>query len=267
MRKPWDVSWPELLADRRINAINRRGKWILFSLDDSSFLVVHLGMTGQLTVVAADLPRPDHLHVVFTLEDGQELRFRDTRRFGSVTRIANQTDLDLLFTENGLGPEPFDLDPAAWRASLASTQQAIKATLLDQTVVAGVGNIYADEILFQARIHPKRPSCTLTSAEADELRKAIPEVLNQAINSRGSTIRDYIGGSGLRGGFQDQFRVYGRTGEPCPRCQTPIATLRIAGRTSHYCPRCQPARKEPASKGRKKIRPAGRGRKANNPDR
>jgi formamidopyrimidine-DNA glycosylase len=112
--------------------------------------------------------------------------------------------------------------------------------LLDQGVVAGVGNIYADESLFRARLHPARRGSDLGRAEADRLRKAVVAVLSDAIEKRGSTIRDYVGGSGLRGGYQDEFRVYGRKGEPCPRCGTPIELLRLAGRASHFCPTCQP---------------------------
>jgi formamidopyrimidine-DNA glycosylase len=113
--------------------------------------------------------------------------------------------------------------------------------LLDQGVVAGVGNIYADESLFRARLHPARPACDLDAAAADRLRRAVAAVLCRAIDRRGSSIRDYVGGSGLRGGFQEEFQVYGRTGEPCPRCGTPIACTRLAGRSSHFCPRCQKA--------------------------
>jgi formamidopyrimidine-DNA glycosylase len=242
LRRPWDSSWPALLAGRRIDSINRRGKWIVMHLDDASFLVFHLGMTGQLTAVEASAELPDHLHLLFTLEESsQQLRFRDTRRFGSATRFANLNDLEALFTENGLGPEPFDLDPRAWRATLAGTTRAIKSVLLDQTVVAGVGNIYADEALFVARLHPSRRACDLTRTEGERLRKAIDEVLTAAIDKRGSTIRDYVGGSGLAGGYQDEFRAYNRKGEPCSRCATLIAGLRLGGRSAHYCPKCQKA--------------------------
>jgi formamidopyrimidine-DNA glycosylase len=240
MRRPWLSVWRDQLAGRRIDAVNRRGKWIVIHLDDGSFLVVHLGMTGQLTVVDGNTPRPDHLHLVFDLDaGGQQMRFRDIRRFGSATRFADRVALEALFIENGLGPEPFDIDAKAWRASLAGTTRAIKAVLLDQSVVAGVGNIYADEALFVARLHPTRRACDLTPAEAERLRKAVEKVLRTAIEKRGSTIRDYVGGSGLAGGYQDEFRAYGRTGEPCPRCATPIVSIRLLGRSAHYCPRCQ----------------------------
>jgi formamidopyrimidine-DNA glycosylase len=171
----------------------------------------------------------------------QQLRFRDIRRFGSGTRFANETELQGLFIENGLGPEPFDLDSKAWRTSLAGTTRAIKVVLLDQGVVAGVGNIYADEALFVARLHPSRRACDLTRAEAERLRLAIAKVLTTAIDKRGASIRNYVGGSGLQGGYQEEFVAYGRKGEPCSRCGTALAVLRLGGRSAHYCPSCQPS--------------------------
>jgi formamidopyrimidine-DNA glycosylase len=240
LRRPWDPAWEAQLLGQVVSAIDRRGKWIDISLQGERTLLVHLGMTGQLTVVAATEPLLDHTHVIFDLDNGQQLRFRDVRRFGSMTFHPTHAARDGVFTEAGLGPEPFDLQPAAWRQSLQATARPIKAVLLDQGVVAGVGNIYADEALFRARLHPGRIANQLTRAEAERLRKSIASVLREAIEHRGSSIRDYIGGSGLRGGYQEEFRAYGRTGEPCPRCGTPIASLRLAGRSSHYCPTCQP---------------------------
>jgi formamidopyrimidine-DNA glycosylase len=239
LRLPWQPEWPARLAGQRIQAVRRRGKWIVFDLDSGLELVMHLGMTGQLTAGAADAPRADHTHLIFDLGDRQ-MRFRDPRRFGSATVLEDGAALEDFFTDNGLGPEPFDLDPKAWRASLSATTRCVKAVLLDQTVVAGVGNIYADEVLFQARLHPSRRACDLDRTEAERLRKAIPTVLNRAIEKRGSTIRNYVGGSGLAGGYQEEFRVYGRTDEPCPRCHTPIEAIRVGGRGTHYCPKCQP---------------------------
>ena len=253
LRLPWDGAWQALLTGRCITEINRRGKWMILHLDDGSFLVVHLGMTGQFTVVDAKTARPTHLHLVFALDDGrQQLRFRDIRRFGSATRCADGAELKMFFLSAGLGPEPFDIDPGVWRASLAATTRAIKAVLLDQSIVAGVGNIYADEALFVARLHPERRACDLKRAEADRLRKAVADVLTTAIEKRGSTIRDYVGGSGLAGGYQDEFRAYGRKGEPCMRCQTPIALLHVAGRSAHYCPKCQKG-EPPRHRGTEKI--------------
>jgi formamidopyrimidine-DNA glycosylase len=242
LRKPWKAAWHRTLIGLTIQAVRRRGKWIVLDLDEERSLVVHLGMTGQLTVVPTAEPLLDHTHLVFGLEDrppDRQLRFRDVRRFGSATLFATRADLEGSFVKAGLGPEPFDLDPAYWREQLAGTARCLKAVLLDQTVVAGVGNIYADEVLFEARLHPARLGRDLDTREADRLRQAIATVLNRAIERRGSSIRNYVGGSGLQGAYQEEFRAYGRKGEPCPRCGTPIALLRLAGRASHFCPRCQ----------------------------
>ena len=256
LRRPWNPDWDTPVTGCRVEAIRRRGKWILVDLRSrdaersagavraplrvpaKQVLLVHLGMTGQFTAVPAAEPEPDHLHLVFALSDDTELRFRDVRRFGSVEFAESRREAeDALDAE--LGPEPFDLDPAAFRESVTGTARILKAILLDQTVVAGVGNIYADESLFRAKLHPARTGKSLTAAECDRLREAIEAVLTRAIESRGSTIRDYVGGSGLRGGFQTEFAVYGRTGEPCGACGTAVECLRLAGRSSHFCPVCQ----------------------------
>ncbi len=256
LRKPWSADWAARLLGRRITAVGRRGKWIVLDLEGSDHLVVHLGMTGQLTVVDAAEPLIPHTHLVFGLGDGRQLRFRDIRRFGSATLFAGREALEAFFGRSGLGPEPFDLPADYWRHQLAATRRCVKAVLLDQGIVAGVGNIYADEALFRARLHPAQPAKELGVAEADRLRRAVAEVLSEAIEHRGSSIRDYVGGSGLRGGFQEEFRVYGRTGEPCPRCRTPIGRVRIAGRSSHFCPSCQPSaisRQPEQEKHRRKV--------------
>jgi len=196
-------------------------------------------MTGQFTVAPAVTSEPDHLHVVFALDNDHELRFRDPRRFGSAELFRDRSALEIEMNAE-LGPEPFGLDAEYFRTAVQATGRNLKAILLDQTIVAGVGNIYADEACFRAKLHPGRTGKSLTPAECDGLREAIESVLTRAIESRGSTIRDYVGGSGLRGGFQNEFAVYGRTDEPCPTCRTPIAGARYAGRASHYCPTCQP---------------------------
>jgi formamidopyrimidine-DNA glycosylase len=240
LRRPWSAEWEAQLAGRRIAGVRRRGKWIVLELDGGLSLVFHLGMSGQLTVVPAREPVADHTHVVFGLGRGApQLRFRDIRRFGSVSLFADGPALDRFFAESGLGPEPWDLDPVRWYERLAATERSLKAVLLDQRVVAGVGNIYADESLFEARLHPARRGRGLTRAEAARLRRAVVTVLERAIERRGSSIRNYVGGSGLKGQYQDEFRAYGRTGKPCPRCRTPIEWLRLAGRSTHFCPKCQ----------------------------
>jgi formamidopyrimidine-DNA glycosylase len=237
LRRAWSADWAAALAGRRVSAVRRRGKWILIDLD-RGLLVAHLGMTGRLTAGPADRPVEDHTHFVADLEDGGQLRFRDVRRFGSIAYHSDAAEVEAIL--NGqLGPEPFDLAPADFRRALAATARPLKAALLDQRLVAGVGNIYADESLFEAKLPPGKLGRATTPGEADRLRKAIVKVLTRAIDRRGSSIRDYVGGSGGRGSYQHEFRVYGRTGEPCRRCGTPIARARLAGRSTHYCPNCQ----------------------------
>lgn len=199
---------------------------------------MHLGMTGQFTAVAAAEPRPNHLHAVFSLDDGSELRYRDIRRFGSLEWIADAASVEAAFGEK-LGPEPVAIPPAVFAEAVRGSRRNLKAILLDQSILAGVGNIYADESLHRAKLHPQLLGSDLTRPECDRLRKAIELVIAKAIVGRGSTIRDYVGGSGLKGEFQNEFAVYGRTGEPCPTCAKPIEMLRVAGRSSHFCKKCQ----------------------------
>ncbi len=239
LRLPWDRQWENLLLRRRVRSVRRRGKWILLDLEEQRCLVIHLGMTGRLTVTPARAPVEPHTHLIFNLDRGGQMRFNDIRRFGSATFFEDCAQVERFFDQSRLGPEPFALESSYWRDRLAGTRRTIKAVLLDQTVVAGVGNIYADESLFEARLHPSRLAGDLDSSEAERLRRAIAKVLTRAIERRGSSIRNYVGGSGLKGSYQEEFRAYGRTGKPCPRCRTPIARMRLAGRSTHYCPRCQ----------------------------
>ena len=239
LRTRWSSSWAAKIRGRRIEVARRRGKWIVFDLTGDCSLVFHLGMTGRLTVHPTEETPAPHTHLRFNVERGEELRFNDIRRFGSATFYANANALEKSFQQSRLGPEPFDLDARYWRERLAATNRCIKTVLLDQTVVAGVGNIYADESLFEAELHPARLASDLDDFEADRLRVAVKTVLRRAIEQRGSSIRNYVGGSGLKGRYQDEFRVYGRAGEPCPRCRTPIERIRLAGRSTHYCPECQ----------------------------
>lgn len=239
LRKRWNKQWVTPIVGSSIEAVRRRGKWILVDLQPASLLVLHLGMTGQLCVHSRSERAADHTHLYFSLDNGdEELRFRDIRRFGSVTWHPHRTDWEAAIDER-LGPEPFDLEVKYWRESLSRTSRSLKAVLLDQSVVAGVGNIYADESLFMAKLDPRRRGEQTGAVEADRLRKAIVAVLNRAIESRGSSIRNYVGGSGLMGEYQNEFRVYGRTDEPCHRCRTIIACIRLAGRSTHFCPKCQ----------------------------
>jgi len=242
LRRAWLPKWKSAVLGQRVEKVLRHGKWIFMPLANGRVVVIHLGMTGQLTVVPAATPVASHTHVVLGLDGtGTELRFRDIRRFGSVSLLAPNGSIEQYLEEIGLGPEPFHAEPSYWREQLAKTRRNLKALLLDQRVIAGVGNIYADESCFASRLHPARLGNSLTTREIGRLADAVPAVLNRAIDKRGSTIRDYVGGSGLRGGFQDEFCVYGRTGQPCPRCGKVIQRMRLAGRSTHYCPRCQKA--------------------------
>ena len=253
LRHPWDAAWNARVAGAAVAAVTRRGKWIVLDLGGPR-LLIHLGMTGQLTVAPAAAPPADHTHLVFDLGDGRQLRFRDVRRFGSAALFDTPAALDA-FLADRLGPEPFGLDPDYFRAAVRKSARSLKAILLDQTVVAGVGNIYADEACFRAGLHPGRRGTSLSPADADRLREAIAAVLEQAIAGRGSTIRDYVGGSGLAGTYQAAHAVYGRTGEPCPTCRTGIGCVRLAGRSSHFCPRCQTISPRRAQRARRKPIP------------
>jgi formamidopyrimidine-DNA glycosylase len=251
LRHAWKKAWNAKLTGATVAAVARRGKWIIVELGDPR-LLLHLGMTGQLTVTPAADARADHTHLVFDLDNAHQLRFRDIRRFGSATLFAAQGDLDVFLSER-LGPEPFGLDPVYFRSAVRKSSRSLKAILLDQTIVAGVGNIYADEACHRANLHPGRRGTTVSFAEADRLREAVEAVLTRAIAGRGSSIRDYIGGNGKRGGFQNEFAVYGRTGEPCGRCGTAIDCVRLSGRSSHYCPRCQKNSPRRAQRARSKT--------------
>jgi formamidopyrimidine-DNA glycosylase len=239
LRRGWQPDWTALVLGSPVQALQRRGKWILMAFQSPTRLLVHLGMTGQFTVQPRMTPLASHTHLRFDLDHANDLRFRDIRRFGSVDLFPTEADLQAFLAER-LGPEPEEMMEADFLAALQRTQRTLKAVLLDQSLIAGVGNIYADEALHRAKLNPEQRANSLQARQSARLLKAVQEVIRRAIEQRGSTIRDYVGGSGLRGGFQNEFAVYGRTGEPCLACQTPITMVRVAGRSSHFCPRCQP---------------------------
>lgn len=237
LRRSGSMRWSRKLVGQPIGAIERRGKWIIVTLKNGG-LLIHLGMTGQLTVVSRDRPVSPHTHVRINLDDNRQLRFRDERRFGSFCYYPAMDDLTR-YLDKKLGPEPFHLQSKDWRDRLHRTRRSIKAALLDQAIVAGVGNIYADESLFEARIHPTQPANVIDAESADRLRRALARVMTKAVEYRGSSIRNYLDGNGDRGQYQQEFRVYGRFGDPCTKCRTPIERIRLAGRSTHFCPKCQ----------------------------
>jgi formamidopyrimidine-DNA glycosylase len=224
------------LAGQRIEAIGRRGKFITFALSGGDHLLIHLRMTGQLFVEAASPTLGPHDRVIFTLDDGRQLRFRDTRKFGQVYLVSDSQEI-----LGRLGPEP--LDDTFGADDLAKLLQGrstmIKPLLLDQQFIAGIGNIYADEALFAAGIHPQRKANSLSMEEVRRLHAAIRQVLVAAIEHGGTTVDDYRQADGSAGWYQNELRVFRRAEEPCPRCGTTIRRIVLGGRSTHFCPVCQ----------------------------
>jgi formamidopyrimidine-DNA glycosylase len=232
---PSDARIEQLLTGRTIRDVSRRGKRILFLLDNAERFYIHLGMTGQLSVDSASADVASHTHLRLSLDarGSQELRFVDPRRFGGIWWLGESSD------DDELGPEPLQLRPAQLRRLLSKTKRPIKSALLDQTVVAGLGNIYVDESLFAAGIHPLTPANRLTDAQVARLSRAIKTTLRRALRHRGSTLRNYRDANGDAGNFQNLHRVYGREGEPCRKCRSPIKRIVLGGRSTHLCPTCQ----------------------------
>ncbi len=235
----------ELDGDR-VTGIGRRGKYLLIGLESGRTLVVHLRMTGWFHHRAAGAADPDvrHLRARIALDDGALLLYSDQRRFGTM-RLIDPGGLDEYLSRRA-GPEP--LSPGwTWqrlRSAIAGRTASIKATLLNQRIVAGVGNIYADEALWEARIHPERLAGSLRTAEIKRLHAAVIAVLERGIEAQGASIRDYRGVDGQAGSMQERFNAYDREGEPCPRCGHPIRKIRVAQRGTYFCPHCthQPRR-------------------------
>ena len=227
------------LEGRRFLSVHRTGKHVVCELGTSEKVdaqwIVHLGMTGRLLVTDTTAPVEPHTHARLTLASGRELRFVDPRRFGRLE--FRQLDRSAAF--EGPGAEPLSIGPEEFAALFRGRKLSIKAALLNQTLLAGVGNIYADESLFRAGIRPLRSAGRLTRAELERLRQALRQVLRHAIRLGGSSVSDYVGADGERGFFQLRHNVYLRTGQPCRRCQTPIRRILLAGRGTHFCPTCQ----------------------------
>ena len=200
--------------------------------------MIHLGMTGKLVTHHPDEPVALHTHVFLALDDGRELRYTDVRRFGHI-RIIGSDERAAFFGKTGI--DPLEASEDEFRAALLGRRARIKALLLDQHVMGGMGNIYTDESLWRARIHPKRLGANLHDDEIRKLYRAVREVLMEAIRLRGSSVSDYVDSDGKRGGFQRRHRVYQRKGKKCFRCGTLIRRAIVAGRSSHFCPACQRA--------------------------
>jgi formamidopyrimidine-DNA glycosylase len=238
------------LPGRRIDRVHRVGKHIVFDLHDRDLKtkptkrkhsalqwIVHLGMTGRLLVADAATPVPPHTHGILHLASGRELRFVDPRRFGRMALHGDSPRETKRFA--GTGQEPFDISRDDFASLFRSRRTSIKAALLNQELLHGVGNIYADESLFRAGIRPRRMACHLKRAELDRLHSSLQSVLREAISLGGSSVSDYVDAAGVEGFFQLEHRVYLRTGLPCLVCGTPIRRILVGGRGTHYCPRCQ----------------------------
>ncbi len=238
LRVPVRRDLPQCVAGSDIRALTRRGKYLLIDCGRGT-LLLHLGMSGRLWLVDAQTPAGIHDHVDLVLENHTIVRLRDPRRFGLVLWVTRDALKHALLAD--LGPEPLEagFDGQSLYAATRTRSAAIKQVLMDSHVVAGVGNIYANEALFRARINPKLPAHRIGLARYEKLAQSIRATLLDAIQAGGSTLRDYVGSDGRAGYFQNHFLVYGRGGEPCGQCGTPIRELRQGQRSTFYCPRCQ----------------------------
>lgn len=246
LRLPLPARFAARVEGRTVRAIDRRAKYLLLRLDDGQTLIVHLGMSGRMTLhdaaSAAAHPFERHDHVVFETDEGWQVRFNDARRFGLMVLAADEAvPGHKLF--KGLGPEPLEatFDGATLAARLAGRRTPVKAALLDQKTLVGVGNIYACEALFLAGVSPRRSAHTVQGERADRLVAAIKQVLLRSIEDGGSTLRDHVQPGGELGYFQTRFNVYDRNGAICPTpgCGKPVRRLVQAGRSTFYCGRCQ----------------------------
>jgi formamidopyrimidine-DNA glycosylase len=248
---PHDVA--DAVRGRRIEALSRRGKYLIWELEDEVYVAMHLRMTGNLLIVPADEDvdgRP-HLRARLVVDSGRRVLFVDVRRFGTGIVLLGHDALEDYFSAR-VGVEPLspDFTAEALRALAHGRRAPVKAFLLTQERVAGVGNIYADEALFRAKIHPLRPVGTLKRAQIEALRDAVVESLNAGIDAKGASIDDFRHTDGASGSFQDRFLIYGREGEPCVRCGTIVKKIRVAGRGTYVCEHDQPP---PRLRARRKL--------------
>src|SRR6266852_7123865 len=251
------------LPGRQIEKVERYGKFLLLRLAATgqpgasengdakeASLLVHLGMTGNLAPCAPDQPCAKHTHVWLRLDDGRELRYTDPRRFGRMAYLTGELLVEEL---TAFGADPLLVSAEEFASRIRSRSARIKALLLDQTVLRGVGNIYADESLWRANIHPARQGAELTKKQAATLRKVLQDVLQKAILARGSSISDFLDAEGQPGEYQRRHRAYGREGKRCFRCAATIRRVIVAGRSSYFCPKCQPAPRSARSGKRRKL--------------
>jgi len=237
------LRWPvtpriNAIENQWVNEITRRGKYLIFDLKNNGAMVVHLGMSGSLRIVQRDAPRKTHDHLEFLLDSGQRLLYHDPRRFGCVLWTDDWREHELI---RHLGPEPLsaDFDAGYLYEQAAGRKLPIKSLIMSASVVVGVGNIYANEALYQSGIHPLRAAGRISFARMEDLVRQIKNVLDAAITQGGTTLRDFVGGDGKPGYFKQQLFVYGRGGEPCKHCGHALKERRLTNRSTVYCPKCQ----------------------------
>ncbi|MCC7516943.1 MAG: bifunctional DNA-formamidopyrimidine glycosylase/DNA-(apurinic or apyrimidinic site) lyase [Pseudomonadales bacterium] len=238
LRWPVTPGLTKTLPGQKVLAISRRGKYLLLQLERGT-LLIHLGMSGSLRLAQTGSARLKHDHIELLLDSGSCLRYCDPRRFGAWLWVTGDPHQHTLLAE--LGPEPLERHFSAnyLLDRLSQRKQAIKTAIMDNHLVVGVGNIYANEALFRAGIHPLRPSLSLAPEECQRLVREIKQVLRQAIQRGGTTLRDFVGGDGKPGYFAQELLVYGRGGQGCPRCNTPLQEVRLGQRSTVFCSHCQ----------------------------
>lgn len=240
VKEPPDVDlFVERLRGRKVTGLGRRGKFLKIFFDPW-VLVSHMRMEGRYRLLPREEPLEKHTHVVFRFTDGTDLRYRDVRQFGTM-HLFRRGEEERYPPLNKLGPEPLseEFTLEQFRKRFAGRTTRLKALLLNQEFLSGLGNIYVDEALFGAGLHPERPVQSLTDEEKERLYQSIRSTLKKAVEAGGSTVRSYVDGNGDMGMFQLQIQVYGRQGEPCPRCGKPIRRMVVAGRGTHLCTECQ----------------------------
>ncbi|MBP2099735.1 DNA-formamidopyrimidine glycosylase [Enterococcus rivorum] len=239
IERPEAELFAEKLLGQTIEKMERRGKFLIFKLTNYD-LISHLRMEGKYEINQSDEPIAKHTHVIFSFTDGSDLRYLDVRKFGRMVLVEKDQGANYKGIL-ALGPEPIpsQFKLAAFQKGLKKHHKAIKPLLLDQKLVTGLGNIYVDEALWEAKIHPEQPANTLKPKEVEELYYAIIDVLARAVEAGGTTIRTYLNALGEAGKFQISLHAYGQTDKPCERCGTPIKKIKVAQRGTHFCPKCQ----------------------------
>jgi len=239
IKDPSVSEFKQKIAGQKIEDIHRRGKFLLFILSDD-VVISHLRMEGKYRLEGPGVPLSKHTHVIFELDTKEELRYLDVRKFGKMSLVEKEK-LSSHPSLKDLGPEPTEesLETAHLVEAFKKTGRPVKACLLDQKIVAGIGNIYADEILYDAYVHPEKKGNELNSKEIKRLRDSIVSIMNKAVEMGGTTIRTYANAFGAQGSFQSHLRVYGKTGESCHRCHHTIQKIKVAQRGTHFCPECQ----------------------------